>query len=495
MTSLQQQQQQRQHRGQRTPSSTPSTRQHSLGLTTPPRDPRGRRRSTGNNTINSLENTAYNNSLPSNFQNPNNNNYNNTNRNNPNNRNRKPQQQQQQQQHRNSQQQQQQQQQRKPPQQFPQQHPRRNNNSLMDGSFHSQQSSDRSASPSPHQRRISSGKQRLQSLRKSVNKSLNSSSSSPNPVLSAWESRKQRRKVKKEDDSEALQDNTTTTNSDRSSQRRTRKTSSSKKKKERNLPDEEYDPYDSDPGESYREHCERIQGNSTKSCLVLPKFLKERKLLSPGGSQQVGNAAQSSRRSSIQVKVMNGGVEQHIPHHPNYSRQYDEMNSGTTAPPSPFQSELDDLSPQRHPQPQRSSAPRRRRSTARGPSTPSSAASSYPHQQGTGLNTSFTSDPSGASPASLPHDLARVRYSLRTAIGDGTEIQPGGGSAAMMERRDLRPNQIHINVSHWSDFGGRNYMEDRYVTGQIYIIVFFDIRSSNNSIVCRYYFYLIGCCY
>ena len=33
----------------------------------------------------------------------------------------------------------------------------------------------------------------------------------------------------------------------------------------------------------------------------------------------------------------------------------------------------------------------------------------------------------------------------------------------MMERRELRPNNIHINVSHWSDFGGRNYMEDRYV--------------------------------
>mmetsp|Transcript_1335 Transcript_1335/g.1452 ORF Transcript_1335/g.1452 Transcript_1335/m.1452 type:complete len:336 (+) Transcript_1335:1-1008(+) len=32
----------------------------------------------------------------------------------------------------------------------------------------------------------------------------------------------------------------------------------------------------------------------------------------------------------------------------------------------------------------------------------------------------------------------------------------------MMERRELRPNNIHINVSHWSDFGGRNYMEDRY---------------------------------
>ena len=72
------------------------------------------------------------------------------------------------------------------------------------------------------------------------------------------------------------------------------------------------DPYSNsiDPGESYREHCERIQGHSTKSYLGLPKFWKERKLLSSGGSQQVGNGAQSLIRD-IQVKVMDGGVDQH----------------------------------------------------------------------------------------------------------------------------------------------------------------------------------------
>ena len=144
---------------------------------------------------------------------------------------------------------------------------------------------------------------------------------------------------------------------------------------------------------------------------------------------------------------MNGGVEQHVPQHPNYSRQYDDMKSGTTAPPSPFQSELDDLSPQR--QQPRSSATRRRRPAARGLSTPSSAAAStYPSQHSNqGLNTSFTSDPSWASPASLPHDLARVRYSLRTAIGDGTEIQPGGGSAAM---KICYPRNAHQHALNYS---------------------------------------------
>lgn len=65
-----------------------------------------------------------------------------------------------------------------------------------------------------------------------------------------------------------------------------------------------------------------------------------------------------------------------------------------------------------------------------------------------------------SGPRSLPKDLARVRYSLRTSISDGSQTQPP--AANLMERRDLRPNNIHINVSHWSDFGGRNYMEDRY---------------------------------
>lgn len=63
------------------------------------------------------------------------------------------------------------------------------------------------------------------------------------------------------------------------------------------------------------------------------------------------------------------------------------------------------------------------------------------------------------TPASLPPDLARVRYSLRSSITDGADKQPSGPS--VMERRDLRPNNVHINTSHWSDSGARQYMEDR----------------------------------
>eukprot|EP00978_Attheya_sp_CCMP212_P003185 scaffold6581_cov57-Attheya_sp.AAC.13 len=68
-------------------------------------------------------------------------------------------------------------------------------------------------------------------------------------------------------------------------------------------------------------------------------------------------------------------------------------------------------------------------------------------------------EPNGEHPPELPGDV--VRYSFRTAIGDGTEKQVA--SASVMERRDLRPNNCHLDVSHWSDKGGRGYMEDRYV--------------------------------
>ena len=128
------------------------------------------------------------------------------------------------------------------------------------------------------------------------------------------------------------------------------------------LPADEYDPYDSDPGESYREHCDRIKGESgLRSCMALPRFLQHSK---------------------------DGDTE-------------------ATTPASPLVDE-----------------------------------------EGT--------------PASLPRDLARVKYSLRTSISDGS--QPQQAAPNLMERRDLRPNNIHINVSHWSEFGGRNYMEDRYVS-------------------------------
>ena len=149
-------------------------------------------------------------------------------------------------------------------------------------------------------------------------------------------------------------------------QRRRKAKSSDNNRRNEKLPEDEYDPYDSDPGESYRDHCKRMDSNKTRTCLALPRFLGKK----------------------------------------------DDETTEATSPPSPLASENGDL---------------------------------Y-HQH-------------GATPASLPRDLARVRYSLRTAIGDGSEKQPSGPS--VMERRELRPNNVHINVSHWSDFGGRNYMEDR----------------------------------
>lgn len=136
------------------------------------------------------------------------------------------------------------------------------------------------------------------------------------------------------------------------------------RKSKKAVADDDIDPYDSDPGESYREHCKQARGFSTKSCLAVPKFLNKGK----------------------------------------------EEQSVLTAPPSPLQSEMGDL---------------------------------------------------GQTPASLPSSLTRVRYSLRSSITDGAEPQPSGPT--VMERRDLRPNNVRMNVSHWSDEGGRPYMEDRYV--------------------------------
>ena len=143
------------------------------------------------------------------------------------------------------------------------------------------------------------------------------------------------------------------------------------KKKTEDLEDEDVDPYDSDPGESYREHCMNMKGLSTKTCMPVPNFL---------------------RNASPRLK--NG----------------EESETVLTAPPSPMASEMGDML-------------------------------------------------FGQTPASLPTTLSRVRYSLRSSITDGSEKQPSGPS--VMDRRELRPNDIHINVSHWSDEGGRPYMEDR----------------------------------
>jgi hypothetical protein len=138
-----------------------------------------------------------------------------------------------------------------------------------------------------------------------------------------------------------------------------------KEKKKKQLVEEDADPYDSDPGESYREHCLRIKGLNTKTCLAVPTFFKSRDF---------------------------------------------EADTVMTEPPSPFSSELEDV-----------------------------------------LN---------QTPRSLPSHHV-VRYSLRTSIGDGSAKQPTG--ASVMERRELRPNNVQVNVSHWSATGARPYMEDRYV--------------------------------
>ena len=311
------------------------------------------------------------------------------------------------------------------------------------------------------------------SNRRSSNNNNNSAAaSSPNPIVSAWEARRRRKSgsnnkqtsdnyEEEDDDDDDQQDNN---GNNRSRRRRNNKNGKKKTKKSsrgKDLPDEEYDPYDSDPGESYREHCERIQGESSKTCLAMPKFLKDGKLGSSSkrsnGMSQVGNDSSSSisNGNGIKTMVMNNGIDQNL----NRSHNHDDK-SGSTHPPSPFQSELDDMSPIQQ---------RRRRSSSQqqgggrgggggglNPNNP------LGHQQQFGTPQQSHQHSQPDAPASLPRDLARVRYSLRTSIGDGTDVQPGG-SAAMMERRDLRPNNIHINVSHWSDFGGRNYMEDRYV--------------------------------
>ena len=170
------------------------------------------------------------------------------------------------------------------------------------------------------------------------------------------------------DEGESYEDSTTNSNASRSKvwERRRRRIAAKKEGKTRRRQEqqqEELDPYESDPGESYREHCMKFRGISTKSCM--PTFLR-------------------NRRTPEEETVL-------------------------TAPPSPLASEMGDLF--------------------------------------------------GQIPASLPANLTRVRYSLRSSITDGSEKQPSGPS--VMERRELRPNGVHLNVSHWSDEGGRPYMEDR----------------------------------
>ena len=198
-----------------------------------------------------------------------------------------------------------------------------------------------------------------------LNGTINNNSSDGRP--SAWERRKRRLQKKKVDATEkeqqkAFVEESSNKNSSSSSRRRSKSTTPSE------APSDDVDPYESDPGESYREHCMKLRGVGTRSCLGVPKFLIKQK------------------------------------QHPVV-----EEDTVLTAPPSPMASEMGDLF--------------------------------------------------GQVPASLPPNLSRVRYSLRSSITDGAEKQPVGPS--VMERRELRPNNVHLNVSHWSDEGGRPYMEDR----------------------------------
>lgn len=74
-------------------------------------------------------------------------------------------------------------------------------------------------------------------------------------------------------------------------------------------------------------------------------------------------------------------------------------------------------------------------------------------------NTKRTSaDSLDVVPLSIP---ATIKYSLRSAIGDGTVRQKN--SHTLMNQRLLRPNGCAVDVSYWSHRGKRAYMEDRFV--------------------------------
>eukprot|EP00521_Asterionellopsis_glacialis_P017101 CAMPEP_0195295202 /NCGR_PEP_ID=MMETSP0707-20130614/16825_1 /TAXON_ID=33640 /ORGANISM="Asterionellopsis glacialis, Strain CCMP134" /LENGTH=480 /DNA_ID=CAMNT_0040356365 /DNA_START=247 /DNA_END=1686 /DNA_ORIENTATION=+ len=172
-----------------------------------------------------------------------------------------------------------------------------------------------------------------------------------------------------------------------------RKSSSKSKKKGTSYVDpndEDNDPYDSDPGESYREHCMRIKGLDSKSCLRVPGFLQKN---SSNNKSNNNNNNNSSSRNNV--------------------REDDTTQTSRASASSPMP-EMDDVLTM----------------------PPGSLANLQQNEEGL------------------------VRYSLRTSVGDGSQKQPTGPS--VMERRELKPNGVSINVSHWSDTGCRPYMEDRY---------------------------------
>lgn len=142
------------------------------------------------------------------------------------------------------------------------------------------------------------------------------------------------------------------------------------------VPDDELhdDPYESDPGESYRDHCERLEAESfpqtSRSCLTLPRFFT--------------NHAKRKKAKPLPTKNLffEGGSD-------------DDDDRNFYYP--------DNLNPQ-----------------------------------------------------SLPKDLQFLKYSDQSEIGDGSQPQDWS-----VETPSLRPNRTHLNMSHWSDFGKRDYMEDR----------------------------------
>ena len=198
------------------------------------------------------------------------------------------------------------------------------------------------------------------------------------PKQSAWQARRKRKIEKRRKEKEELQQQRylqqqqQQENKNNHSQPFTSSPPSFKTKQSPDTPetvpdDELDDPYESDPGESYRDHCERMEAESfprTKSCLPIPKFL---------------NNPKHKRKSKLEQMRKNSPL---------------------------FEEEMDHAD--------------------------------------------------NLNPLSLPKDLQHLKYSEQSEIGDGSVPQDWEETS-----RPLRPNRTHINVSHWSDFGKRGYMEDR----------------------------------
>lgn len=206
-------------------------------------------------------------------------------------------------------------------------------------------------------------------------------------ISSMWEQRRRRKDVRSVEDHSPSADLTSS-----KEPRKSRARSKQRKSDEidNNEDEDDIDPYDSDPGESYRQHCMKVGiGTGSRSCMGVPNFFQPRKSSVLRNSRDRGYDSNNRRGAGDDA----------------------EEDTVLTSPPSPLASDM--------------------------------------------------GDPYGQLPPSLPRRAPMVRYSLRSAITDGAERQPMGPS--VMERRDLRPNGVHLNISHWSDAGGRAYMEDRYV--------------------------------